>query len=200
MSLDDDVDDLANIIGHNYCLGEIEAAIISGQLSALPRRVESRRRAAAHLISLVSRLPGVSIAQVPPNRSHAYYVLGLDVDCTFTGVNRDTLVDALRAEGIPNVMAGYQNLHRLPAVQRRVAMGASGFPWSLATWAPAGGEAWVHCPVAEELHDRSFVGLLMCSHQLDSGDCEQIGSAFAKVWNNLEALRLADAVGPPARA
>ena len=42
-------EDLANILGHNFRLGEIEAAIAREQLHKLPSLVASRQAAAARL-------------------------------------------------------------------------------------------------------------------------------------------------------
>ena len=59
----DSPEELANILGHNFRLGEIEAAIAREQLQKLPGLVESRQRAAARLTEALSQLPGLQ----PPN-------------------------------------------------------------------------------------------------------------------------------------
>ena len=45
------------------------------------------------------------------------------------------------------------------------------------------------CPVAEKLHDETFVGLEMCAQELSDEDIDLIATAFRKVWNGLESLR-----------
>ena len=55
-------DDLANILGHNFRLGEIEAAIAREQLHKLPSLVASRQAAAVRLSAALSKLPGL----IPP--------------------------------------------------------------------------------------------------------------------------------------
>ncbi len=44
------------------------------------------------------------------------------------------------------------------------------------------------CPVAEKLHDKTFMGFLMCLHELSGDDIDLIVSAFEKVWENLDHL------------
>ena len=44
-------------------------------------------------------------------------------------------------------------------------------------------------PVAEELHDRKFMGFDMCLFELPDNDIELIIKAFKKVWDNLNELR-----------
>lgn len=182
---------LSNMIGHNFRLGEIEAALISAQLPLLADRISSRQRAAQRIASGISSLDGVSISEVPVGRTHAYYVLGMTLALTETGLERRSIVDALRAEGVPNVMAGYQNLHRLPMVKRQIGFGSGGFPWRYQAFArsESGRSSTSECAVAERLHDEEFLGLLMCSHQLEDGDCDAIIGAFHKVWKQRHQLR-----------
>ena len=45
------------------------------------------------------------------------------------------------------------------------------------------------CPVAEELHDKTFIILPMCLYDYSDEDIQLINSAFHKVWNNLESLK-----------
>ena len=45
------------------------------------------------------------------------------------------------------------------------------------------------CPVAEELHDSTYVGFPMCLHDLSIADADLIVTAFKKVWANIEALK-----------
>ena len=45
------------------------------------------------------------------------------------------------------------------------------------------------CPVAEELHDETFVGYPMCLHDLSGDDVALIIAAFRKVWDQLDSLK-----------
>lgn len=179
---------LANMIGYNFRMGEIEAAIASVQLDKLSERVIDRQRVAAELNAGLAGLEGLSTPKVADGASHVYYVYGMILDVEKLGVRRDAIAEALRAEGVPGVMSGYQNIHRLPIFTEQVAYGTGGFPWSLRedrNFAYGSGT----CPVAEELQDRSFLGLGVCLHQLPSEDVASMVEGFHKVWANLDALR-----------
>jgi dTDP-4-amino-4,6-dideoxygalactose transaminase len=180
--------DLANMIGYNFRMGEIEAAIASAQLDKLAERVADRQRVAAELDAGLAGLEGLTTPKVAEGATHVYYVYGMTLDPQVLGISRAKLVDALRAEGVPALAPGYQNLHRLPIFTQQVAYGTGGFPWTLRAdrnFAYGTGT----CPVAEELHDASFLGLAVCVHQLPSADVADIVTAFRKVWDNLETLR-----------
>ncbi len=178
---------LANMIGYNFRMGEIEAAIASVQLDKLESRVADRQRVAAELNAGLAGLDGLTLPYVAAGATHVYYVYGMTLDTAMLGVSRSKITEALRAEGVPGVSPGYQNLHRLPIFTEQCAYGTGNFPWSLRpdrTFAYGAGT----CPVAEELQDTSFLGLAVCVNQLPSEDVADIIAAFRKVWANLDAL------------
>ncbi|MCX8477980.1 MAG: DegT/DnrJ/EryC1/StrS family aminotransferase [Sphingomonas sp.] len=179
--------DLANMIGYNFRMGEIEAAIAAVQLGKLKARVESRQRAAQQLDEALGELQGLTTPQVETDGTHVYYVYGLTLDVDRLGVSRQKVVDALRAEGVPALAAGYQNLHLLPIFMHKIAYGTGGLPWTLAEREIAYGPGT--CPVAEELHSKTFVGINLCACEFDPDDVELVIGAFRKVWGNLDALK-----------
>ena len=179
--------DLANMIGYNFRMGEIEAAIAAVQLDKLKARVESRQRAARQLDEALGELQGLTTPRVETDGTHVYYVYGLTLDVDHLGVSRQKLVDALRAEGVPALAAGYQNLHLLPIFTHKIAYGTRGFPWTLAEREIAYGPGT--CPVAEELHSKTFVGINLCACEFSPEDVEMVIGAFRKVWDNLDVLK-----------
>lgn len=183
----DDPAELSNMIGHNFRLGEIESAIASVQLDKLDARVASRQRVADQLNAGLAGLHGLSTPVVAPGATHVYYVYGMTLDLDAIGVSRALLVEALKAEGVGGLMAGYQNLHLLPVFRNKIALGAKGFPWTIADRDIDYGAGV--CPVAERLHSETFLGLAICVYELPPEDVDQIVAAFQKVWANLDSLR-----------
>ncbi|MEM8726567.1 MAG: DegT/DnrJ/EryC1/StrS family aminotransferase, partial [Pseudomonadota bacterium] len=142
----------------------------------------------AELDAGLAGLEGLTTPEVAEDCTHVYYVYGMALNTKALGVSRAVIADALRAEGVPGVAPGYQNLHRLPIFTERIAYGTGGFPWTLRpdrNFAYGAGT----CPVAEELQDESFLGLAVCLHQLPSDDVADVVTAFRKVWANLGALK-----------
>jgi dTDP-4-amino-4,6-dideoxygalactose transaminase len=170
-------------------MGEIEASIASVQLTKLASRVESRQRIAMELNAGLSTLKGIKVPKVCAGATHAYYVYGLTLDVEALGVSRERITEALRAEGVPSVVDGYQNLHLLPLFRHKIAYGTKGFPWN----SPYCTNEILYgpglCPVAERLHSRSFLGLLICMNELPSEDVRLIIEAFRKVWSQLDRLK-----------
>lgn len=183
------VTDLANMVGHNFRLGEIECAIGLEQLKKLDGLVDSRRRIAQRLDAGLASLRGLQTPFVQEGCEHVYYVYPLVVDVDALGVSRDRIAQALQAEGVTCVAAGYQNVHLLPMYQRKIAYGSGGFPWSSDICRRDVSYAKGICPVAEGLHERNFLGLAICVYEFPDDEVDAVVRAFGKVWRNLDALR-----------
>lgn len=180
--------DLANMIGFNFRMTEIGAAIGIEQLKKLKRLRDERAAAADRLSEGIKPLRGLRTPVVKPDCTHVYYVYPLLYREEETGVHRDQVVRALLAEGVP-VTAGYTNLHMLPMYQQKMAYGTKGFPWSGEFYKGNVSYREGICPVAEELHRKRCVGIGMCSYAYTDDEIDLIVRAFHKVWKNLEDLR-----------
>jgi len=181
--------DLRNMVGYNFRLGEIESAIGIEQLKKLNGFVTSRQKVADRLDLGLKGLKGLRTPVVKPGCTHSYYVYPMVYDASLTGVTRARIHEALVAEGIPGVAACYQNIHLLQMYQQKKAYGSSGFPWTSDICHREVNYKKGICPVAEELHDSSYLALGVCMHEFADPDIDLIIEAFRKVWNHLEVLR-----------
>lgn len=186
---DKGVTDLSNMIGFNFRMTEIEAAIGIEQLKKLKSLVDGRATAAVRLSKGIKDLKGLRIPIVKPDCTPVYYTYALLINEEETGVARDLIVNALRAEGV-SVSRGYCNLHLLPMYQQRIAYGTKGFPWSAGFYKGQVSYQKGICPVAEELQDKRQMGIGMCLHRYTNREVDLIIQAFHKVWSNLGALKL----------
>jgi len=184
---DKGVTDLSNMIGFNFRMTEIEAAIGLEQLKKL-RRLTARRMAVAdRLTAGLGGLKGLRPPVVKPDCTHVYYVYPLIYRPEETGVSRVKIFEALTAEGV-SLAAGYVNIHLLPIYQKRLAYGTKGFPWSADFYRGQVSYEKGICPVAENLHDQSFMQIGMCVYDYTDEDIDLIIKAFQKVWDNLRRL------------
>ena len=181
------IDDISNMIGYNFRLGEIECAIGIEQLKKLPRLATSRQKIAARLTQLLNDLPGLKLPRVPSGSTHVYYVYPMQLDINFLGVSREKICDALEAEGVP-ILRKYQNVHLLPLFQKKIAYGRFGFPWTAEFCRKDITYDKGICPVAERLQDENFIGLGMCEFDFSENDLLLLYAAFAKVWAKLDLL------------
>ena len=185
---DKGVADLRNMVGYNFRLGEIEAAIGVEQLKKLGGFVASRQRAAERMTRGLSGLRGLKTPIVRPGSTHAYYMYPMLLDPTELPVSRSRIIEALEAEGVPALSAGYACVHLLPMYQHKIAYGSSGFPWSSDICRRDVSYAKGICPVAERLHDTTYLGYEMCQYQMSDSEVDLFVAAFQKVWAQMESL------------
>lgn len=179
---------LSNMLGYNFRLGEIEAAIGIEQTKKLEGAIGSRQQAASALTQGLSHLKGLSLPVVEQDCSHVYYFYAMQLNVEILGVSRDRIAEALIAEGIPGVCSMYQNVHLLPMYQKKIAYGAKGFPWSSDICRRDVSYAKGICPVAERLQDETFLGIFMCASEMGEEQVALTIKAFNKVWANLSRL------------
>jgi len=181
------VTNLANMLGYNFRLGEIESAIGLEQLKKLSGFVERRQHIADILTKGLTDLTGLRLPVVKPENTHAYYAYPMVLDVDLLGISRDRICEALNSEGVL-VGGGYQLNHFLPMYQKKIAYGSKGFPWNSDICHREVNYAKGICPVAEELHERTFISIGLCVNELEDEDVAFIIKAFRKVWENLDNL------------
>jgi perosamine synthetase len=174
--------DLANVIGHNFRLGEIEAAIGFQQLKKLKSIAKFRTNLAKRLMYNLRNLPGLNLPQIRKNSSHVFYIFPMSIKKGFK-IDRKKLVKNLKKKGFPGLMEGYQNLHLLPIYQKKIAYGTKKYPWKDYN-AKINYKKGI-CPVAEHLHDKSFFAILLCSYDFSLKDIDNLSKVFKKEWQKI---------------
>lgn len=180
---------LSNMLGHNFRLGEIEAAIGLEQLKKLRRQVSSRQLVAKRLTKGLQGLKGLKLPKVRPKSTNVYYVYGCQLDLEELGVTRSQLIHALKCEGVQGLEEGYTNLHQLPMFQKLICYGSSGFPWRSDICQFIPDYSYGTLPVAEKLHDETYFGLELCNYKFSLNEINATIGAFKKVWQNIDELK-----------
>lgn len=176
------------ILGMNMRLGEIESAIGKNQLTKLDSAVASRRHAAERFAFGLKDLAGLETPYVEPENSHVYYVFGIKLNIEEIGVSRSRIIDALKAEGVPGLLVGYQNLHKLPLFNQQLTYRKNPLPYSLLPPKRAIELQDQNLPVAETLHNERFFGINWCAFAFTDDEVDLLIQAFHKVWANLDSL------------
>lgn len=181
---DKGVEDLVNMVGFNYRMGEIEAAIASEQLKRLDVLISTRRERAEYLTDRLMALPGLKPPVVRPGVQHGYYLYAVRYDGETTGIPRDKFVAAVNAEGVPLFEGYVEPIYLQPLYQRRIAIGAGGFPF---TYAGYTGDVCYDrgiCPVTERMHFEELIYTNVCHADVATSDMDDVFEAFAKVLDN----------------
>jgi dTDP-4-amino-4,6-dideoxygalactose transaminase len=102
-----------DILGYNFRLTDIAAAIGLGQLDKLPRATARRREIAARYDAAFEDLP-IRVPITPSDRTHVYHQYTIDV-----GPARDEVVADLAAAGVSTAIYYPIPVHRQPYILER---------------------------------------------------------------------------------
>ena len=178
------VENIVNLIGFNFRMTELSAAIGREQLRKVDLLVSERQAIAERLSKELSGLKGLTVPTVRADCRHVYYVWCARHDAASAGVSRASVARALAAEGLP-IFEGYvKPLYLLQAFQQRIAIGRHGWPFTLTEQFYEKGL----CPIAERMYEHELIEFCICSYQLKEEELTNVIKAFHKVYGQLDAL------------
>jgi dTDP-4-amino-4,6-dideoxygalactose transaminase len=177
------------VLGSNYRMTELQAALLIGQLEMLPGFTEKRARAAAMLSDALSNVEGVQpLPAQPAATREAIYCYVFRYCPTGPHPSRDLFAAALEAEGIPCDGRFYEPVYRsdlfhaTPEICPQLRVGRD----------QAVDYSTVRCPVSERVAYDESVWLPQFLLIGEDSDIEDIVKAVAKVMRNLAELSRAD--------
>jgi len=122
------------MLGDNHRMTSFQAALGTSQLRRLEDVVAERSEIADRYDATLRDIPGIGLPPRPDGRRSAWHLYAVEIDPESFGCGRDTVIDALRAEGIEATLH-YPAVHLLSLYRAR------------------GGAAGI-APVAERLCER----------------------------------------------
>lgn len=109
---------LHTLLGLNYRMTDVEAAIGRKQLQRLDSMLAARRRHADLLREGLSGIAGIRPQRVTPGGEHAWHQYSILVEDSVFGMDRDTLAAKLRDQGIATGVHYPRGLHQQPIFQK----------------------------------------------------------------------------------
>lgn len=182
------VTNLVNMVGQNYRMTEIEAAIGIEQLKKLPSLVKKRVEIAAYLSKKLSGLPGITPPKLRSGSVNVYYEYCIKYSQDQLGIHRDLFVDALTAEGIPMYKGYVRPIYLEPLYQQRIAFGSKGHPFTNYNYQGSVDYSKGICPITERMHEAELMFTDVCHAQTSERDIDDVAAAFEKVLRNLGDL------------
>lgn len=177
------------VVGSNYRMTELQAALLIGQLDMLPEMAARRARSARLLSEALSGIEGVRpLPPQPRITRETLYCYVFQYRPRDPLVSRDLFAAALDAEGIPCDGRFYEAVYRSdlfhasPEVSPQLAINRDQ-PVDYTK---------VHCPVSERAAYEEAMWLPQFLLIGEDGDVEDVARGIAKVAADLDDLRSAD--------
>jgi len=185
-----------NMIGYNYRMTEVEAAIGIEQLKKLPSLLEQRIENAEFLHRALGSIPGLSSPPwVEKSSLHTFYVQPLKYDQSKLEVHRNEFVAAIKSElpsavlreTVPLIGAGYvKPLYLQPIYQKKASVcsfncnhykGSVDYKKGL-------------CPVTEQMYFKELITHEFMRPGMKESDLKDVVDAFEKVVKYIDELKM----------
>lgn len=171
------IQDLTNMIGYNYRMTEMSAAVGIVQLNKIEGEVLKRQRLAEALSDGLSDLDGLTIPVVRKGCRHVYYIWSIRIDEKVLGVSRADFSAALKAEGFPHFVGYVRPLYMLPIFQERIAIGRDGWPFNQSNQKYFKGM----CPTVERMYEHEVLCFETCAYDVSNDLVDKLIVAMRKV-------------------
>ena len=177
---------LVNMLGGNYRLGEIEAAIAIEQLKKLPKLLDQRIELANYLTEKLSKLEFLTPPKVRENNEHVYYLFPLKYHEEETGISRRQYIQNIRKLGIPlfKLAEGYVKPFYLEPIFSQRDKLKNNYPYTLLPEDEQPIYEKGICPVQERLYEKEMIATSYNYPPLTTDDMDDIVKAFTRAARN----------------
>ncbi len=166
-------DAYADILGNNYRLSEIHAAIAIEQFKKLDKLNRPRVELADYLSSQLKKISWLEPRKVMAQSTHVYYVYPFKFFIQKAGFSRKTFARAMAAEGFLLGEGYVEPLYLLPFYQR----GADKFKYKKGI-----------CPVTEHFYEKELLYVGICRTPLNKKHIDLFMRAIKKIDENKAEL------------
>jgi dTDP-4-amino-4,6-dideoxygalactose transaminase len=190
------VDELANsdeknyeiILGNNYRLSELHAAIAIEQVKKRHKLIDPCIKMAEYLSKKIRKFPWLEGVKVLKNTTHTYYVYPFKFYSEKIGISRDTFEIAMLAENMP-IHAGYTKpLYLIRLYQRKQIYPRSKFPFESKEYPSNVKYHKGICPQVEHLEEKEMMFTTICHPPQTTKDIDLWVHALEKIEDQRDKL------------
>ena len=176
------------VIGGNYRITELQAAILLSQMTRLLEQTHTRAENAEYLTQRLAEIPGIRTVRGDPRVTRrAWHGYGMRlISSEFGGLSRDKFIAALQAEGVPASPCYLWPVYKNKSFLALKGRGEPG-RWPFCDVEIDYGQTY--CPNAERLCADEAVVLPQQLLLGDRADMEDVVAAVAKVRELQHTIR-----------
>ena len=177
------------ILGSNYRLSELHAAVAIEQLKKMEQLNASRIVLANYLSEQLKQFSWLRGAFILPETEHVFYVYPLTYNVNVLGISRTTFAEAMKAEGFPLNQGYLKPLYLMPIYQHKQVYSNSQFPFVSTEYPHTVRYDKGICPVTEHMFEEEFLFTTICHYPRSNKDIDLFIQAIQKVQDNIEELK-----------
>jgi len=185
------VDDLNDedtvVLGSNYRMTELHAAIGIEQVNKLDGFLNVRRALADQLTRGLKGFTGLKGVTIPEGYEHSYYVYPIQFNKDIWTINRPVFAAAMKAEGFPLGEGYVKPIYLMKIFQHKKVYNQTQYPFAFIDKPIQAYQKGI-CPVVEEMYDRKLITADVCRVPFTPGDIDDFLTAIEKVWQAKEEL------------
>ena len=185
---DDKEKDLINMIGCNFRMTEITAAIGIAQLEKLDSVNNIRNDNAKFLIQSLEHFKFLKPPHIDEKIEPIFHILGFKFLKEFIGISRELFLAALRAEGIPAGTGYVRGMYDNPLFTKKIAYGLDKYPFEL-NKLPTDLKIKNNFPNIENLIRNQFIWFYQIANSSNKEDMSDIVNAIEKIVKNIDLLK-----------
>ncbi len=177
------------ILGNNYRMTELQAAIVIEQLKKLKNLNNKRIALANYLTKKLEKFNWIVPPKISKNNAHIYYVFPLRFLSGRIGIKRTTFVKAMETEGF-DLGEGYQEpLYLFPIFQKKEIYQNSKFPFVSKEYPHDLNYKKGICKITEKMYEEELLCTTICQPPQTKKEIYLFVKAIEKVQENIEKLR-----------
>ena len=182
---------LGPIIGSNYRMSELHAAVSNVQLNKLDKLLVSRRQLVEYLESKLKDIDGIKLPVVAEGNTHVYYRYVFKIDSNLLGIDRSTLLRAMEAEGFPLSPGYVKPIYMLPVFQQKQAFNNSSFPFVFELYDGNPDYKSGSCPVVERMYETELTLTDICQFPNTKDNIDEFMKALVRILDFKDEIKSA---------
>lgn len=181
---------ISGILGWNYRMTELEAAVGIAQFKKLDKLTDSRIELADYFTERLNKLniPGLVLPKIYDTCKHVYFVYPIKYNKEKIGISRDLFVKAINAEGVPFGYGYVRPIYLEPMYQKQICYGNKGCPFNCKYYKGKANYRKGICPVCERMHFNELIVTGICRFPLVKKDINDVVIAVEKIISGKKEL------------
>ena len=173
-----------HILGFNFRLGELEAAIGIVQLKKLKKIVREKQALANYLNNYLKKFKGIITPITIKNYTHSYYVYAMRIDRDKIKTSKKKINNLIKSNNLP-IGTRYESLYKTNVLRnRRFLSRIFKTKKNMDDYIKKNNP--INFKNNEDLNNNEYLSIGLCNYNYKTSDLQKIFDKFYKFWRHLD--------------